>query len=228
MNPHESIAGSGRYPVPRNTSSSKGDAMKLPSRNPSLALGIAAVLAATAGVTVASEVGDKPTITPRAMADALHLVMDSDRTVYTRKIVNRLVKKEKVIKASEHFDDEKALVLPAQMFRFGSELVAKRAEKMPDVKFSYSLQSLWPVNKQNAPKTDAEKIGLKFVADNKGKNYYTVEELGGQKYFTAVYADTAVAPVCVSCHNDHKDSPRRDFKIGEVMGGVVIRIPVEG
>ncbi len=192
-----------------------------------LAAGSTALLsAATAWAT--SEEANKPMITPKAMADALHLVMDSDRTIYTKKIVNRLTKKEKVIKASEHFDDEKALVLPAQMFRFGSELVAKRAEKLDDVNFSYSLQSIWPVNKQNAPKTAAEKEGLKFVAENKGKNYYTTESLGGTKYFTAVYADTAVAPVCVSCHNDHKDTPRRDFKLGDVMGGVVIRIPVEG
>jgi len=155
-------------------------------------------------------------------------VMDSDRSVYTKKIVNRLVKKEKVIKASEHFEDDKALVLPAQMFRFGSELAAKRAEKLDDVNFSYTLQSMWPINKQNAPKTEAEKVGLKFVAENKGKNYYTTEKLGGTNYFTAVYADTGVAPVCVSCHNKHPDTPKKDFKIGDVMGGVVIRIPVEG
>jgi hypothetical protein len=47
-------------------------------------------------------------------------------------------------------------------------------------------------------------------------------------YFTAVYADTAVAPACITCHNDHKDSPRNDFEIGDVMGGVVVRIPVGG
>jgi len=189
----------------------------------------ALTLCAAVGAAIAgSDIGDKPLVTPRAMADALHLVMDSDRTIYTKKIVNRLVKKDKVIQASEHFEDEQALALPAQMFRFGAELVAQRAEEMPDVNFSYSLQSLWPVNRQNAPKTEAEKAGLKFVAENKGSNYYTVETLGGQQYFTAVYADTAVAPVCVSCHNDHKDSPKRDFKLGDVMGGVVIRIPVDG
>jgi hypothetical protein len=196
-------------------------------RKSMIALGGAVAVAGLASAIAATDAMDKPSITPKAMADALHLVMDSDRTIYTRKIVNRLVKKEKVIKASEHFEDDKALVLPAQMFRFGSELVAQRAEEMPDVKFSYSLQSLWPVNKQNAPKTDAEKAGLKYVAENKGKNYYTEEKLGGTNYFTAVYADTAVAPVCVSCHNDHKDSPKRDFKIGDVMGGVVIRIPLD-
>ena len=198
------------------------------SRKTVLALGVAASAIALTTAIAGTDAGSTPSITPKAMADALHLVMDSDRTIYTRKIVNRLVKKDKVIKASENFEDDKALVLPAQMFRFGSELVAKRAEDMPDVNFSYSLQSLWPVNKQNAPKTEAEKAGLKYVADNKGQNYYTEETLGGKKYFTAVYADTGVAPVCVSCHNEHKDSPRRDFKLGDVMGGVVIRIPLDG
>jgi len=193
-------------------------------------IGLAGLLTAAVGsaTVIASDVGDQPLISPKSMADALHMVMDSDRAVYTRRIVNRLAAKEKVITASEHFEDEKALVLPAQMFRFGAEMVAERADANPEVNFSYSLQSLWPINAQNAPKTEAEKTGLQFVADNKGENYYTTEELGGTNYFTAVYADTAVSPVCASCHNDHIDTPRSDFKIGDVMGGVVIRIPIEG
>lgn len=191
-------------------------------------LGVIAALSITAtGVAIASSSGADATVSVKAMADALHLVMDSDRSVYTKKIVNRLVKKEKVIKASEHFEDDKALVLPAQMFRFGSELAMKRAEKLDDVDFSYTLQSLWPINRQNAPKTDAEKAGLKYVAENKGKNYYTTEKLGDKTYFTAIYADTGVAPVCVSCHNKHPDTPKKDFKLGDVMGGVVIRIPID-
>lgn len=188
----------------------------------------ASLLTVATTIAAAKIAGEDKTVSVKAMADALHMVMDSDRTVYTRKIVNRLAAKEKVIKASEHFDDEKALVLPAQMFRFGAEMVAEKAEKDPEVNFSYSLQSIWPINKQNAPKTDAEKEGLKFVAENKGKNFYTTEKLGSTNYFTAVYADTAVAPVCVTCHNEHKDTPKSDFKIGDVMGGVVIRIPVDG
>ncbi len=161
-------------------------------------------------------------IQPQQMADALHSVMEADRTVYTKYIIQRLVKKEKVIKASEHWEDDKALVLPAQMFRYGSELVAEK-----DPGFSYSLLSLWPVNAQNKPKTDTEKKGLEFIAANPGQNFYGEEVLGDQKYFTAVYPDVAVAEACTSCHNDHKDSPRSDFQLGEVMGGVVIRIPVQ-
>lgn len=160
-------------------------------------------------------------ISPQKMADALHAVMESDRTVYTRNVVNRLVKDEKVIKASEHWKDDKALPLPAQMFRMGAEMVSEK-----NAGFTYSLLSMWPINKQNAPKTDAEKTGLKYVADNPGDNYYTEEALGGINYFTAIYADTAVARACIDCHNEHKDSPRSDFKMGEVMGGVVLRIPL--
>ena len=98
------------------------------------------------------------------MADALHAVMEADRTVYTRNVVNRLQNDEKVITASEHWQDDKALPLPAQMFRMGSEMAAQKNSD-----FSYALLSLWPVNKQNVPKTDVEKSGLQFVVDNKGK-----------------------------------------------------------
>ena len=160
-------------------------------------------------------------ITPQKMSDAIFSVLDADRTVYTKKVITRLVKEEKVIKASEQFEDDKALPLPAQMFRFGSEIVAEKNSG-----FSYSLQSLWPINKQNEPKTEMEKEGLQYIVDNPGENFYGEETLGGTTYYTAVYPDVAVAPPCVECHNDHKDTPKSDFKIGDVMGGVVIRIPL--
>lgn len=178
---------------------------------------IAAVVAATFGAAAAHAAEGW---SYKQVADALHAVMESDRTVYTRLIVNRLQNEEKVIKASEHWKDDKALVLPAQMFRYGAEMVAEK-----NAGFSYSLLSLWPVNKQNAAKTGVEKEGLEAVAKD-GKPYYKEEVLGGKKYFTAVYPDKAVAKACIACHNAHKDSPRRDFKMGETMGGVVLRLPM--
>jgi len=48
--------------------------------------------------------------------------------------------------------------------------------------------------------------------------------LGDNKYFTAVYADVAIAEACVQCHNAHKDSPRTDFKKADLMGAVVVRL----
>jgi hypothetical protein len=183
------------------------------------ALAAAAVILSGCG---SSETAPSTGFTPRQMADALFTVMASDRAVYTKQVVNRLQNEEKVIKASEHWLDEKALPLPAQMFRMGAETVASK-----DAGFSYALLSLWPVNKQNAPKTEVEKVGLQFIADAKGaSNYYADEVLGGKTYFTAVYPDVAVSPACVKCHNNHDDSPKTDFALDDVMGGVVLRIPV--
>ena len=174
-----------------------------------------------------NDVGNTPSITPRMVADMLHMVIESGRTVYTQAIVNRLANEEKVIKVSEHYEDEKALALPAQLFRLGAEHVDEHASKNDDLHFSYSLRSLWPVRKKNAAQTAVEEAGLKFVAEHKGENYYAEEMFEGKKYFTAVYADVAVAPVCASCHNTHRSSPRRDFESGDVMGGVVVRIGLD-
>lgn len=186
-----------------------------------LILALTSALLSACGGGAPAEASGTAGISPQLMADSLHAVMESDRTVYTRNVVNRLQNEEGIIKASEHWKDDKALPLPAQMFRMGAEMVADKTQN-----FSYALLSMWPVNKQNAPRTDAEKTGLQFIVDNPGQNYYTEEKLGDKDYFTAVYPDVAVAEACIKCHNNHMDSPRDDFKLNDVMGGVVIRIPL--
>lgn len=178
------------------------------------------------GVSVASAKnsmqGDIGGITPRVMADALHKVLEADRSVYTKLIINRLAVKEKVIAASEHWREEKALVLPAQMFRASAEMIMDDE----DANFSYGLLSSWPINQQNKPRTDLEREGMKYLQDNPGKNFYGNESLGGTNYYTAIYPDVAVVEACANCHNKHKDSPKTDFQNGDIMGGVIIRIPV--
>ena len=162
-------------------------------------------------------------VAPEKMADALFSVMKGTRTAYTKHVIARLGKEKKLIKPHEKWEDrDNGVMLPAQMFRYSRDLAM---EQNPG--FTYSLQSKWPINAQNAPKTSMETEGLEYISDNPGKNFYGTEDLGGKKFFTAVYPDVAVAAACIDCHNDHKDSPRTDFKMGEVMGGVVIRIPVK-
>ena len=185
---------------------------------------VLSLAALSAPVPLSAAAPESGGISAQRMADTLYTVLKAHRTTYATLIINRLVNEEEVIEASEHWQDEQALLLPAQMFRATAELV----QKENDLGFSYSLLSLWPVNSKNNAKTDAEKNGLQYVVDNKGKNFYSEETLAGKKYFTAVYPDIAVSKACVSCHNDHKDSPKKDFKLNDVMGGIVIRIPVDG
>lgn len=162
-------------------------------------------------------------IAPKLFTDALFAVMNADRANYTKLVVARLGPTGSgAVKPDEHWQEyENGTLLPAQMFRAGAEAVAEVTDE-----FSYSLQSLWPIGKQNGPKTALEKEGLQFVVDNPGENFYGQETLGDVTYYTGVYADVAVSEACTVCHNEHKDSPKIDFNVGEVMGGVVIRVPL--
>ncbi|MCP4000418.1 MAG: hypothetical protein GY727_05875, partial [Gammaproteobacteria bacterium] len=39
-------------------------------------------------------------------------------------------------------------------------------------------------------------------------------------------ADTAAAAGCVNCHNNHADSPKHNFKLNDVMGVLIVNIPI--
>lgn len=186
---------------------------------------IAALTTAVVATTALVACGGKEAggIAPKLYTDSLFAVMNADRANYTKLVVQRLGPKGSgAVKPDEHWEEyENGTLLPAQMFRAGAEAVAEVTDE-----FTYSLQSIWPINKQNAPKTPMEKEGLQYIVDNKGQNFYGEETLGDTTYFTAVYPDVAVAAACASCHNEHKDTPKKDFKVGDVMGGVVIRVPV--
>ncbi|MCA9419897.1 MAG: DUF3365 domain-containing protein, partial [Nitrospira sp.] len=51
-------------------------------------------------------------------------------------------------------------------------------------------------------------------------------QIGNQSYYQAIFPDRAVSRACVHCHNAHQDSPKRDFKLNDVMGGLEILIPL--
>ena len=185
-----------------------------------------------------SEAADSATsadrVGARQAADMIHAVIAADRTIYAREVVQRLTVTQKVkmmdpergtavpLEAREDWQSQHgALPLPAQMMRMGAEQALQSESGL-----SYLLLSAWPVNKQNRARTDLETRALAELGKT-GKPVYGTEVLDGQTYFAALYPDVAVAEACVSCHNAHPDSPRRDFKTGDVMGAVVIRFPLE-
>lgn len=69
-----------------------------------------------------------------------------------------------------------------------------------------------------------KKEGPEAVVKSPGQPFDEEEALGGRGCPTAVYPDKTVAKVCIACHEDHQDSPRRDFEMGDAMVDIV-RIP---
>lgn len=88
----------------------------------------------------------------------------------------------------------------------------------------YRLISLWPINKRNVGTNALESIGLGTILTQPDRPYTRVTKVGNTRYFEAVYAGLAVTQACLGCHNAHPDSPKRDFKLNDVMGAIVISI----
>ncbi len=171
-------------------------------------------------------------IAPDIVADYVHTVMAADRTAYTKHVVNRsktLEGKNKAdgvlnIEATEGWQQKDGIPLPAQMFRLGSEIASEESA------FTYNLISPWNINDSQAPKNDFEKEAMNAVLET-GDPYKGEQDVAGQKYFSALYPDIAVAEACVTCHNTHpihlERYPDKVFKLNDVMGGVMINIPLD-
>lgn len=160
------------------------------------------------------------TIPPEMVAEYVHAVIEANRTVYATGVVEKMQERG-IVQAAEHWKQENALPLPAQFLIETGRLVAQKGSGL-----KYKLVSLWPIYVWNAPATDFERKGLEAVIKNPDVPYTGFVRQGHERYFQAIYADVAVTPACVTCHNNHANSPKRDFKLNDVMGGIVITIPV--
>ncbi len=160
-------------------------------------------------------------VAPDKAASYIHALVEANRKNYTENVVDKL-HRQGVAEAVEHWRDEKGVPLPAQFLLETGRLVAQK-----DMKFSFRLASLTPIYVWNGPTTDFERKGLDAVVKDPNQPFTGFVRLSGGRYFQAIYPDRAVAESCVNCHNTHPNSPRRDYKINDVMGGIIISIPID-
>lgn len=152
------------------------------------------------------------------VVDYIHAVIAADREVYTKHAMERMQTKG-VVAVAEKYEEKNTLPLPAQFLLESGRQVGKMG-----VGVQYRLISFWPINKRNVAANALESIGLGAVATHPDRPYKGVTKVGDTRYFEAVYADLAVTQSCAGCHNAHPDSPKRDFKLNDVMGAIVVSI----
>lgn len=191
----------------------------------SFTLGAATLALLLAGVGAAlPHAKDKtagPGIPPDKVADYVHSILEADRTIYTTHVVERMQQKG-IVRAAEHWEQDNALPLPAQFLQHSGRVVAEKGRGI-----RYRLISASPIYQRNAPATDFERKALDALRSQAEGPVTGIVSSGKKQYFQAIYPDRAVSPACVTCHNSHPLSPKRDFKVNDVMGGIAITIPLE-
>jgi hypothetical protein len=159
-------------------------------------------------------------IPPQMVADYIHSVVQADRAFYTTEIVERMQTRG-IVFASEHWREDGDLPLPAQFLLESGRLVAKQSKGI-----RFRLISSWAINKRNSPTTEFERTALTKILVNTDRPYTSVTTDGRTRVFQALYPDKALSSKCADCHNVHPESPKRDFKEGDVMGGILLTIPL--
>lgn len=170
------------------------------------------------GESRAAEISGIP---PETVTDYIHAVIESDRTFYTVHVVERLQKDGSAVASEQWRGKKNTLPLPAQFLMETSDLATKAGTRL-----RYRLISLWPINPQNGPRSEQERSGLKALMTQPDRTVTGTVKEGDETYFQAIYADHAVSQSCIGCHNAHPKSPKRDFRLNDAMGGLVIEIPI--
>jgi len=143
------------------------------------------------------------------------------RTFYTAQIAERA--KKAGMKLNFDFDQaDNTLPLPATLVKALGEAITRDHPGM-----AIRLYSDHPFPNRAATETydQFELNALKALRENPDKAQSTIEKRDGKLFARYAVADR-MKEGCVACHNARPDSPKRDWKVGDVRGVVEVTVPV--
>jgi sigma-B regulation protein RsbU (phosphoserine phosphatase) len=147
--------------------------------------------------------------------------INADRQYYASEIVPRIKELGGTLGA-DYRAVHGRFPLPATFVREVSE----KTEELGNG-FTANLISPWPINKDKGIKDEFQRDAFANLAANPTGQFIRNDVLDGRPVLRYMTADIAGSQSCVDCHNAHGQSPKHDFKLNDVMGGLEIVIPME-
>ncbi|MEZ6230487.1 MAG: methyl-accepting chemotaxis protein [Candidatus Brocadiaceae bacterium] len=145
----------------------------------------------------------------------------ADRTHYTKNVVGKLIKEVPEVHPNQFY---KTIVggipLPATFVKEVSDIINTKNV------YSYDLLSKWNINSEKGLKTAFEREAFEYLYAKKGASFSRFIDHNGLYTFRYATPDIASAQACITCHNNHEKSPKRDFQQGDIMGILVVNIPI--
>lgn len=149
-----------------------------------------------------------PRIPIAALLTAVYTINSEARRIYTAKVVGSGKEAGLAFKETWADKDVQAGPLPALFFR----LVASELTKFPEPLSAFlgSDAAINPSNKFTGEQTE------RFVRIKRDRAPQIFVDSDKQQ--VGMFADVASAQPCVTCHNEHQASPKKDWKLNDVMG----------
>jgi len=167
-----------------------------------------AALTFATGIVVSS--GQAADMSKKTAIQYILATAKAARTVYVKGIIGK-AKKGGVKPNEKWVKEDHAIMLPAQYVKaIGSEIKD----------FELTLVGTNPLYKANAPKSDRERQALAELAQGK-KKMITFQD---GRLTKGMSADFAIVQGCADCHNKHPKTAKTDWKKGDFMGAIIVRM----
>ncbi|HEC11759.1 MAG TPA: methyl-accepting chemotaxis protein [Acidiferrobacteraceae bacterium] len=139
------------------------------------------------------------------------------RKYYVKNIVNKVAKGSDLRPAINHKNNEKAFPLPATLIHDLSKILKNEGTQV-------LLYSAYPFPNRKQRKLDTfQSNAWKHLQKDPESVHLQKETINGHTYIRVAIADRMVSDTCVSCHNSHPQTPKNDWKLGDVRGVLEIR-----
>ena len=153
-------------------------------------------------------------------AESVVAQMLATREVYTKDVVGKLQRDGVPVEFDPDFANNQGFApLPATMVHLISAEVNKRGL------FTIDLISPWAINPSKFPGSPWERVSVEALVKDPVIPQSRIDSGGGGR-LQYMAADFASAQACVTCHNAHPDSPKQDYQLGDMMGALVVAIPL--
>ena len=145
------------------------------------------------------------------------------RTLYTSEVVER-ASKHGLEATHDYASRDNTIPLPATLSMMLGENIGKHTSGASSHLYSpYPFP--WRTSRGKASLHEFHKKAWEFLSANSNKQYYqfSQQDSGAVLYYAT--ADV-MRPECVACHNSHPDSPKTDWKVGDVRGVLEVTLPL--
>ena len=154
----------------------------------------------------------------KLQADEISTLASGIRSYYADNVIARLQAADGQAVYSENYRDvHGGIPIPATL---SIEMGALFDNAYSDGRISYEFLSDYPFAKRLSHPLDAfEQSAIQaFRADPKLKTYTQLKGNGLGRSSYRFATPVLMRSACVTCHNAHPDSPKRDWKVGDVRG----------
>ena len=143
------------------------------------------------------------------------------REYYTESVISKAMKNGALSPSHDHQTDSNAIPLPATFIHDMSDLLKNENTTM-------SLYSALPFPFRNVRVLDDfQREAWRQLSIDPESIFTRQVDRDGSNFLRVAIADRMVTEACVNCHNSHPDSPKTDWKLGDVRGILEINTSID-